>query len=292
VERLPRSKLLRSIAVEVLGEEKGGRVWSRIEIIGDIALIKKPLTSDSITIEDLHVLAQTLLERLPYVRSVWAAVSPVEGAFKTRRFIHLAGERRTKTIYKEHGCKFLVDITRVFITPRLSYEHRRIADLVRPGEIVVNMFAGAGLFSVIIACHSSPRKVYSIDINPDAYKYMVENIRLNRVEEVVEPILGDAAKVVEERLRGAATRVLMPLPELALDYLPYALEAIKRRGTIHVYLHVHTPKGGDPLEESKNLVTHRLEELGIRSYRVLGARRVRSVGPRRLQTVVDVEVER
>jgi len=283
---------LKSIAVEVLGEDKGGRVWSRIEIIGDIALIKKPLTSDNITIEDLRALAQALLEALPYVRSVWAAVSPVEGAFKTRRFIHLAGEKRTETIYREHGCKFLVDIAKVFITPRLSYEHRRIASLVRPGETVVNMFAGAGLFSIIIACHSSPRKVYSIDINPDAYKYMVENIRLNRVEDVVEPILGDAARIIEERLRGVATRVLMPLPELALDYLPYALEALRGRGVIHVYLHVHAPKGGDPLEESKNLVANRFQELGVRSYRVLGARKVRSVGPRKLQTVVDVEVEK
>jgi len=283
---------LKSIAVEVLGEDKGSQVWSRIEIIGDIALIKKPLTSDSITIEDLRILAQALLEKLPYVKSVWAAVSPVEGSFKTRRFIHLAGEERTETIYREHGCKFLVDIAKVFITPRLSYEHRRIASLVRPGETVVNMFAGAGLFSIIIACHSSPRKVYSIDINPEAYKYMVENIRLNKVENIVVPILGDAAKIVEERLRGVATRVLMPLPELALDYLPYAIDAIKRRGVIHAYLHVYTPKGGDPLEESKNLVANRLEELGVRSYRVLGARRVRSVGPRKLQTVVDVEVEK
>jgi len=285
------SKLLREIARQVLGPEKARQVWSRIEIIGDIAVIKKPLTHDYVTLEDLRRLAQAIMDRLPYVRSVWAVTSPTGGSYKTRGLVHLAGERRTETLYKEHGCRFLVDIAKVFITPRLSYEHLRIARLVRPGEVVVNMFAGAGLFSIIAACHSSPRKVYSIDINPEAFKYMKKNVELNKVESIVEPILGDAARVVEERLKGTSDRVLMPLPELALEYLPYGVMALRGRGTIHVYLHVDVPRKGDPLAESERLVARRLEEIGVPRYRLLGSRRVRGVGPRRLQTVVDVEVE-
>ncbi len=275
--------------MEVLGEEKARVVWSRIDIVGDIAVIKMPLHG-MVTVEELRRLAERILEEVKHVKSVWLAEGPVEGGERVRsKLTHLAGEERTVTVYREHGCRFKVDIARVFITPRLNYEHLRIARLVRPGETVVNMFAGAGLFSIIIARYSKPRRVYSIDINPYAYKYMVENVRLNRVEGIVEPILGDAAKVVEERLRGVADKVLMPLPELALDYLPYALTALRgSRGVLHVYLHVEAPKGVDPMAHGLELLEDRLRGLGV-DYRLLGSRVVRTVGPRRYQVVYDVE---
>lgn len=283
------NRLLRRIAEEVLGGEKARLVWSRLDIVGDIAVLKKPLSGD-VSRSDLEKLALTLIHRLPYIRSVWLAESPVKGPYKTRRYTHLAGEYRSETVYVEHGCRFKVDIRSVFITPRLNYEHLRIARLVSPGEVIVNMFAGVGLFSIIAACKSKPRIVYSIDVNPYAYRYMVENVKLNKVAGIVVPILGDAARVIEEKLQGVADRVLMPLPELALEYLPYAVKALRGRGVVHVYLHVATPKGTDPLKTSERLVGDRLEEMGVR-YRVLGSRRVRPVAPRTLQTVVDVVVE-
>ncbi len=281
-------RLLRRIAARVLGPEKAGRVWSRLDIVGDIAVVKA--APGSLSVEELRMIAEELLRELPYVRSVWLAASPVRGSHKVRRLVHLAGEERTETVYVEHGCRFKVDIARVFVTPRLNYEHARVAGLVRPGEVVVNMFAGAGLFSVIIACKARPRRVYSIDINPAAYEYMKVNARLNRVEDVVVPILGDAAEVVSSRLRGVADRVLMPLPDLALEYLPHAVGALRGRGVIHVYLHVRAPKGSDPLALSTGMVSSRLDHLGV-LYRIAGVRRVRPVGPRTLQTVVDVVVD-
>ena len=284
--------ILRRIARRVLGEEKAARVWKRLDIVGDIVIIRLPVDG-SIGLDDARRLAEELLGELGYVRSVWAVASPVEGPYRTRRLIHLAGDERTETEYREHGCRFRVDVAEVFITPRLNYEHRRIAELVRPGEVIVNMFAGAGLFSVIAACHARPSKVYSIDINPRAYELMRENARLNRVEGVVEPILGDAARVVAERLRGVADRVLMPLPELALDYIYYAVEALRHSGFIHVYLHVAAPRGFDPLALAAHVARERaLSHSGVRDARVEVARRVRSVGPRRVQVVVDLWVEK
>ena len=283
-----KRRLLREVAREVYGDEVAERLWKRIEIIGDIAVIRVPF---GFRPEELRPLAEALLRRLPYVRSVWAASSPVEGEYRLRGFTHLAGEPRSETLYREHGCVFRVDIRRVYISPRLSHEHRRVAELVRPGETVINMYAGAGLFSIIMARLSRPRRVYSIDINPDAYRYMVENVRLNKVEDIVVPILGDAARVVPERLRGTADRILMPLPELALEHLPAALQGLREgRGVLHVYLHVETPRGVEPRREAWERLRSRLEELGARA-RLLGARVVRTVGPRRAQVVVDAEVE-
>jgi len=282
-----RGSLVERLAREVLPE---GRVWKRVDIIGDIAVLKIP--PGSADLEGLRRLGEALIRELGYVRSVWGVASPTEGAYRLRRLVHLAGEERTETVYVEHGCRFRVDVAKVFVTPRLNYEHARIASLVRPGEVVVNMFAGAGLFSVIIACKSKPAKVYSIDINPSAYEYMTENVRLNRVEGVVEPLLGDAAEVVRSRLRGVADRVLMPLPELALRYMYYGILALRRRGFIHVYLHVRAPGRREALELAAYAARMEALRSGAREARVIGARRVRSVGPRTLQVAVDLEVEK
>lgn len=284
---MARGRILRRIALEVLGPERAKLVWSRIDVIGDIALLKKPL-NNSIGEEELRVVAERLLKEVSSIRSVWLAVTPVEGPYKTRRLVHLAGEKRTTTIYREHGCSFKVDVSKVFMTPRLSYERLRIARMVREGERVLNMFAGVGTFSIIIAKLSKPFRVYSIDINEHAYRLMVDNIRLNKVEGVIEPYLGDAARVVEERLIGSSTRVLMPLPDLALEYVEYALKALAGgRGWIHVYLHLNSD---DPTSRAEEMVRERVSEY---SWNIISSqsRIVRSVGPRLYQVVVDALVE-
>jgi len=282
-------RLLKEIAREVLGSEKGEKVWGSMDIVGDIAIIRKPFDID---IEDLRSLASELVKRIRWIRSVWAAVSPVEGQYRLRELVWLAGERRTETIYREHGCTFKVDIARVYISPRLSYEHMRVSRLVRPGELVINMFAGAGLFSIIIARHSMPSKVISIDINEHAYSLMVENIRLNRVEGVVVPIHGDALEVIDS-YRGSADRVLMPLPELALKALPKAVEAIRGSGYIHPYDFINARDKLEALEKAEEVYRGALAKIeGVAEYRFEGKRVVRSVGPRRYQVVLDIWVRR
>ncbi len=285
---MSRGKYIKKLAEEVLGPEKARLIWGRVEIIGDIAVIRVPF---GISPEELRPLAEKLLAEFSYIKSVWAGLPGVSGPYRLRPYVHLAGEKRSTTIYKEHGCLFKIDITRVYVSPTLNYEHRRIAELVKPGEIVTNMFAGAGFFSIIMAKYSRPRKVYSIDINPDAYNFMVENVRLNKVEDIVEPILGDAAKIIEERLVNTSDRVLMPYPELALEYLKYALMALKEgRGWIHVYLHIDAGKEEKPIEKAKTILIEKLSQLGY-SGDIVNGRIVRTVAPRKYQVVLDVLVK-
>ncbi len=285
-----KEPLLRRIAEEVLGKDKARHIWKRIEIVGDIAIIRKSFNAN---VDELKPLAEKLLELLPHVKSVWCGVSEVKGEFRIREYIHLAGEPRSETIYREHGCLFKLDIQKVYVSPRLNYEHKRIAMKVKPGEIIVNMFAGVGLFSIIIAKYSKPQKVYSIDINPDAYKYMVESIKLNKVEGIVEPLLGDAARVIREKLVGIADRVLMPLPGLSYEYLEYAILALRPGYPryIHVYDFVRAGKNEDPEEKVRTKFTSKLSKLTPR-FTIEYSRIVRMVGPRRYQVVLDIVLER
>jgi tRNA (guanine37-N1)-methyltransferase len=281
--------LLREIARDILGEDIARAIWKRLEVLGDVAIIRKPPDLD-VEIELYKRLSNEIMKRLPYVKSVWLAVSPVLGPYRVREFIHLAGEPRSETVYKEHGCLFKLDFRKVYVSPALNYEHARVARAVRPGEEVLNMFAGVGLFSIIIAKHSRPRRVISVDINPDAYRYMVENIKLNKVEDIVIPVLGDAREVARSHA-NSFDRVLMPLPELAYEYFEDAVASLGGRGVVHVYDFASSRTKEEALDEVRAKYLSKCGSMGVRA-EVLASRVVRSVGPRYYQVVLDLLVEK
>ena len=75
----------------------------------------------------------------------------MKGEFRTRDLEIIAGDDKTETEYKESGCRFIVDVRKAFFSPRLSSERMRISELVNDGEVIVNMFGGIGMFSIIAA---------------------------------------------------------------------------------------------------------------------------------------------
>lgn len=57
------------------------------------------------------------------------------------------------------------------------------------------LFAGMCPYGILIAGHSpSSGRIIAIGINSIAYNYMVKNIRLNRVEGRIIPVLGNIRK--------------------------------------------------------------------------------------------------
>jgi tRNA (guanine37-N1)-methyltransferase len=224
------------------------------------------------------------------IKTVLTPITRIEGDFRVRELRHIAGENKTATTHKESGCTFSVDVEKCFFSPRLSHEHKRIAQLVLPGEVVVNMFAGVGCFSILITKTQSQSKVYSIDINPTAVECMEENVKINDVCSQVFPMLGDSKDIIQTQLQGVADRVLMPLPEKALEYLPFALSALKKTGGwIHYYDFQHAPGKEDPSQKTKLKVAEKLDSLGI-CYVFVNSRVMRPTGPNWYQTVLDIQV--
>lgn len=261
-------------------------VYSSFDIIGDMVIIKMPSNSRVSTSD----VADAVMKRHKNVKAVFAQVTDVQGDYRLRGLTHVAGEKRTCTVHKENGCSFKVDVETCYFSPRLSGERTRTAKLVHPGETVVNMFAGVGCFSIVIAKHVHRTRIYSIDANPDAVQFMSENIRLNRVYGNVVPILSDAKTAIQERLRGCADRVLMPLPEKAVEYLPDAVSALKPGGGwIHVHTFEHAAKTENPVDQVKLKVTGAVG--GLRGdFKFSSVRVVRSTGPNWWQLVADVHV--
>jgi tRNA (guanine37-N1)-methyltransferase len=279
-------KRLRKNLLSVLSYEDFRKVYNSFDVVGDIAIIRLPCTSSV----NAQTAAKAIMSLHRNVKTVLLQASPVAGNLRLRRLSHVAGENKTSTVHKEHGCVFSVDVEKCYFSPRLSHERRRIAGIVKPNETVVNMFAGVGCFSIMIAKHVSAMKVFSIDVNPAAIQFMQENIRLNRVYGKVIPLLGDAKEIVNSQLQRVADRVLMPLPEKALEYLPCAVSALKASGGwIHYYGFEHAAKTESPTEKAKLKVAKALEALGV-DLKVFSVRVVRSTGPNWFQLAADIHV--
>jgi len=262
------------------------KVYSSFDIVGDLAIIKTAGASQ----HEAQAVANQIISIHKNIKTVFTQTTAIKKGYRTRGLKLLAGENKTTTTYKESGCTFQVDVRKCYFSPRLSYERARIAKLVNSGETIVNMFAGVGCFSIIIAKAVPQTKVYSVDINPAAFQFMVENVRYNRVFGSVHPLLGDAKHVVETQLRGVADRILMPLPELALQYLPSALLALKPcGGWIHFHDFQHSTPDEDPVEKTKQKVAEKLEELDV-GYTNANARVVRSTGPNWWHIVLDIHM--
>jgi tRNA (guanine37-N1)-methyltransferase len=280
-----RKRLHKNIS-STLSPEVTGNVYHSFDVVGDIAIIKMLSPSQ----ETAEVVAKAILNRHRNINTVLLQASPVSGDLRLRRLNYVAGENKTCTVHKEFGCSFSVDVAECYFSPRLSHERMRIAKLIAPNETVVNMFAGVGCFSIVIAKHANPKKVFSIDVNPVAVQFMQENIRLNRAYDKITPLLGDSKDIVNTQLQDVADRVLMPLPEKALEYLPYALSALKSSGGwIHYYGLEHATKTESPTEKAKLKVASALDALGV-DFDAPFVRVVRSTGPNWFQLVADVLV--
>jgi tRNA (guanine37-N1)-methyltransferase len=255
-----------------------------LDIIGDIAIIEIP--PELKTHESL--IGEAILATHKNVRTVLAKVGAVSGTYRLREFEIIAGEQKTATIHKEYGCQYHVDVAKAYFSPRLSHEHNRVASLVQKDETVVDLFAGVGPFSVLIAKKNADARVYAVDINPEAIEFLKRNIRLNRVENRVIPILGDARQVIEERLLGVADRVTMNLPEKAMEFIDTTCRAVKSSGGIvHYYAFIRLP---DSLENVQLRFSEAVEKTGRKVDAFLFAKTIRETAPYEWQVVLDVAI--
>ena len=273
--------MLKKALENVLSEKESDELISAFDQIGEIIIVRIP---DSL-LSKKKIIGKALLDDVKIVRSVFYQASAVSGDFRTRDLEILAGEDNTETEYKEFGSKFTVDVENAFFSPRLSTERERIANLIQNGEIMTNMFAGVGMFS-IMAAKKKKCTVYSLDINPVASKLCETNIGLNKLAGNIISINGDASEIIKEQLMNKSDRTLMLLPERSDEFLESAINTTKNRGIIHYYSHIHADKKS---EAGKLSEKHYFQVTPVQS-EILGSKIVRAVGPRYYQTVLDVKI--
>ncbi len=277
------TRMLKKSLESILSDEDSKELVSAFDQIGDIIIVRIP---DSL-ISKKKIIGKTLLEQVKTAKSVFHQSSPVEGDFRTRNLELIQGDKKTETEYKENGCRFIVDVEKAFFSPRLSTERERISNVVNNDDVIINMFGGVGMFSLLAAKKKSCT-VYNIDINPVASKLCEQNIKLNKLKGKVISLNGDATKIIKEGLENKADRVLMLLPERSDEFLDIAISSLKNNGVIHYYSHIHAEKKQDAPKLSEE---HFLNINKTRA-EIIASRVVRPVGPRFYQTVVDVKIQK
>lgn len=173
--------------------------------------------------------------------------------------------------HRESGIEYRLDVEQVMFSQGNREEKSRIAGLVQSGEIVCDMFAGIGYFTLPLA--KSGAIVHAIEINPVSFEYLKQNILINRLSEQVTAWNGDCRDVI----RGVYDRIHMGHFD-SISFLSVALSHV-RTGTI---LHVHM------LNDQTEKIRTALQMNGITAEVHLN--QVKKVGPRLLHLVADVVI--
>jgi len=263
----------------VLSAEELSLLMRSFDIIGDIAIIEIP---DALATRSTEI-GQALMTVHRNVKAVFRKGSAMEGEYRVRRLERIAGEDRTTTLYRESGTVMELDLAKVYFSVRLATERERIADLVRPGEKVLVLFAGVGPFALVIAKRKPDSSITALELNPDAVRYLKRNIELNGFSNI-EAIEGDAHGFQ----RTGFDRVVMPLPKSASEFLAGAMRNAKDGGAIHYYTFSSRQDAiGSAFAKVKGIAEEAGFEATLESGHI-----VRPYAPEIVQVVLDLRISR
>ncbi len=282
------SKYLKSLLRGILPQNELEMLYSSYDIIGDIAIIKIP----ELVVHNKYVIGKTMLKNIKNLKTVLMQRNSVSGEYRLREVEHIAGEEKYITVYKEFGCKFLVNVATSYFSPRLSTERLRIANIVDKNDIVLNMFAGVGTFSIVMAKKKSS-KIFNVDSNLDAHILSNLNTNLNGLKDRIVSLHGDARKILQsQEYKNKFDRILLPLPEKAHEFLDIAVPCLKPSGGfLHFFSHIKSETKKNVVSESEKNIK-RLFSKDDYDYQITHTQVVRDVAPRIYQTVTDLFIMR
>lgn len=218
---------LRDILESKLTEQELKMVPGRFDVIGDIAIISVPPELN----EHRHEIAHALIDGQGGVKTVVNKISKLSGEHRVASFELLAGSS-TRTVHREFGFAYEIDLREVFFNGRLSYERRRITGMVHKGERVVIPFCGVGPFAVPVAAKGA--QVVALEKNAAACRLLQKNASRNKVIQNLSVICTDAA-CIPAILKCRFHRAIIPTPYGMDQFLDIVSEVVRPEGMIHFY---------------------------------------------------------
>ena len=198
------------------------------EKIGDVLIIN--LSSELIEYKD--IIGEEYADVLN-CKSVLNDLEGITGELRTPNTELIYGEKDTKTVHNENKVRFKLDPQKVMFSSGNMSERIRMANISNKNETIIDLFAGIGYFSIPIAVHSKPKKIYAIEKNPISYCFLKENISLNHVTNIIKPINGDNRELAP---KNTADRVIMGYFGATIRFLPTAFKCLKNNsGIIHFH---------------------------------------------------------
>jgi len=198
------------------------------EKIGDVLTIVLPNKLESYK-ENVAEIYASVLD----CKTVLNDTGGISGEYREPNVEILFGSSDTETVHKENGVRYMLDPQKIMFSPGNMDERIRMGKIVRKDEVVVDLFAGIGYFTLPIAVHSRPKRVFAVEKNPIGFNYLCQNVTLNNVSSIVEPVHGDNRMVAP---RNVADRVVMGFFGDTHQFLPVAFECLKNRcGIVHYH---------------------------------------------------------
>jgi tRNA (guanine37-N1)-methyltransferase len=227
-----------------LPEDIKKSIPNSFDIIGDIAIIKLDIGQYQYANE----IKKGIMEKVHAVKHV-AIDEGVKGEYRTRSLRFIGEDYIGETVHKENGITLKMDISKCYFSPRLSHERMRVFNHVKDNEVIIDMFSGIGPFTILIAKFKKVKKIYAIDINQIAIKYLMENMKINKINVPVYPIPMDANEAMAFIEPG--DRYIMNNPTMSIQFLPLVNKHSRKSAQVHFYI-LSTQ---EHLEEVKKSIT-------------------------------------
>lgn len=277
---------------------KGQDVTSGFSRVGHIAHMN--LRDHQLPYKNL--IGQVILDKNPGLLSVVNKTNIIDSTYRNFQMEVLAGEENMMTKVKENGFTYEFDFSKVYWNSRLGTEHDRITGFLKNGDVVFDVFAGVGPFAIPAAKKNCI--VYANDLNPESYKWLIHNCKLNKVDKKVQAFNADGREfirtVVKEELskyiKSFSTdqknrlHIVMNLPALALEFLDTFRHLLPEQRhneivlpTVHCY---GFSKDDNPEKEVKD----RAEELLGATLESCSIHLVRKVAPNKEMMCISFEL--
>ncbi|KAI9253557.1 Met-10+ like-protein-domain-containing protein [Sporodiniella umbellata] len=209
------------------------------------------------------LIAQVILDKNKKIKSVVNKTNVIDNTFRNFQMELLAGEKEMVTELRENECRFRFDFSKVYWNSRLQAEHRRLVGKFKKGDVICDVMAGVGPFSIPAAKKGC--KVYANDLNPESFEWLCKNIQLNKLVEGIEPYNLDGREFIKKMTCDVSIRqvdhFIMNLPATAIEFLD-AFQGIYKDLPSSVPLpmvHCHCfTRSSDPAQDIQERVTRAL----------------------------------
>jgi tRNA (guanine37-N1)-methyltransferase len=229
VEEVVKMATLKKALKGKLTEKELFLVPRSFDIVGDILIFSelKGLRKKE------KIIAETVLSLFSHIRTVAVKSKMHSGLYRTKKVRVIGGAKNKVTLHKENYAVMRLNVETCYFSPRLSTERLRVARLVKPDESILVMFSGVAPYPLTIAKNAKAKEIYGVEINPEAHKYALENVKLNKSNNIF--LFKGNVKSVVPKLKRKFDRIIMPLPRTAENYLDVALSVAKKNAVIHFY---------------------------------------------------------
>eukprot|EP01080_Neovahlkampfia_damariscottae_P008151 gene8151-12612_t len=217
-------------------------------------------------------IGEVILDKNPAIKTVINKEGIIDSTFREFKMELISGLNKFDVDLKEHGIRFKFNYSEVYWNSRLSTEHQRLLKYFKKTDIVCDMFAGIGPFVLPVA-KKVQCKCYANDLNPNSFKYLKQNSKLNKVENYINCYNLDGREFVKSLIENDIkfNHVIMNLPKTAVEFLDVFVNLLPNsyeKVMIHCYSFSSKENGENLLkEEIEKILGNEIEYIEIYNVR-------------------------